>query len=305
MSDLYIHTEGRGDAHVVLLHGWAMHGGVFAPLVEALRDRCTLHVVDLPGHGRSRDCETSLQPADCARVIAAQTPPAIWLGWSMGGLYALQAALDFPKQVQGLAMLCASPRFVRDGDWPYAASPEILDDFGRDLETHYEGTLERFLALEALGSDCAQADLRKLRTHTFSEHPPQVRALVEGLDVLEHTDLRTRVHELKLPGGLSGLGGRAEDSTVREQVSDVLAAHSVSIGRTGGFAGRPTQARRTPSAWIAGRRDRLIPWQAMQWGAQQCDGAFTRIDGGGHAPFIGHTGEVVAAIEPLLSSVPA
>lgn len=263
MSDLYIHTEGCGDTHLVLLHGWAMHGGVFAPLIEALRDRCTLHVVDLPGHGRSRECETSLQPTDCARAIAAQTPPAIWLGWSMGGLYALQGALDFPAQVRGVAMLCASPRFVRDdkhGDqsWPYAVSLEILDDFGRDLETDYEGTLDRFLALEALGSDCAQADLRKLRTHTFSEHPPQVRALVEGLDVLEHTDLRARVHELALP-----------------------------------------------SAWIAGRRDRLIPWQAMQWGAAQCDGTFTRIDGGGHAPFIGHTGEVVAAIEPLLSSVPA
>ncbi|MGH8191131.1 MAG: pimeloyl-ACP methyl ester esterase BioH [Rhodanobacteraceae bacterium] len=255
MSDLYIHTEGRGDTPLVLLHGWAMHGGVFAPLIEALRDRCTLHVVDLPGHGRSRDCETSLQPEDCARAIAARVPPAVWLGWSMGGLVALQAALDFPERVHALAMLCASPRFVRGEDWNCAVSPEILQDFARDLETDYAGTLERFLALEALGSDCAQADLRKLRADTFNEHPPRVRALIEGLAVLEHTDLRARVHEL-----------------------------------------------RVPSAWIAGRRDRLVPWRAMQWAADQCDGAFTCVTGGGHAPFIGHTDEVVAAIEPLLRS---
>lgn len=258
MSDLYIHTEGRGDAHLVLLHGWAMHGGVFAPLIDALRDRCTLHVVDLPGHGRSRDGNVALQPAECAKAIAGRVPPAIWLGWSLGGLYALQAALDFPTRVRGLAMLCASPRFVRGEGWTCAVSPEILQDFGRDLETDYEGTLERFLALEALGSDCAQADLRKLRAETFDAHPPQVRALVEGLDVLEHGDLRARLPELS-----------------------------------------------PPSAWIAGRRDRLVPWQAMQWSAAQCNGAFTRIEGGGHAPFIGHGREVVAALAPLLAAVPA
>ncbi|MBN8737786.1 MAG: pimeloyl-ACP methyl ester esterase BioH [Xanthomonadales bacterium] len=258
MSDLFIHSEGQGGPHLVLLHGWAMHGGVFAPLVEALRDRCTLHVVDLPGHGRSRDCNVSLQPAECAKAIAERVPPAIWLGWSLGGLHALQAALDFPEQVHGLAMLCASPRFVRAADWPHAVSPEILQDFGRDLETDYEGTLDRFLALEALGSDCAQADLRTLRADTFNEFRPQVRALTEGLDVLEHTDLRARLRELEMP-----------------------------------------------SAWIAGRRDRLVPWQAMQWSADQCHGAFARIEGGGHAPFIGHVRDVIAALAPLLAAVPA
>lgn len=258
MADLFIHTEGHGDAHLVLLHGWAMHGGVFAPLIEVLADRCTLHVVDLPGHGRSRGCEVSLQPAECVRAIASKVPRAMWLGWSLGGLYALQAALDFPAQVHALAMVCASPRFVRGADWPYAASPEILADFGRDLETDYDATLERFLALEALGSDSAQADLRKLRIDTFDAYPPEVRALVEGLDVLEHTDLRPRLRDL-------------------------------------------TQ----PSAWIAGRRDRLIPWQAMRWSAAQCAGAFTCIAGGGHAPFIGHADEVADAIAPLLAGAAA
>jgi len=45
-----------------------------------------------------------------------------------------------------------------------------------------------------------------------------------------------------------------------------------------------------------------VPWQAMQWGGRACNGAFTCIRGGGHAPFIGHADEVVAALEPLLES---
>ncbi|TAN05605.1 MAG: pimeloyl-[acyl-carrier protein] methyl ester esterase [Rhodanobacteraceae bacterium] len=258
MPELFIHTEGHGDTHLVLLHGWAMHGGVFAPLVAALAGRCTLHVVDLPGHGRSRDCNVSLQPAACAAAIAARVPPALWLGWSLGGLYALEAALDFPQQVRGLALVCASPRFVRSSDWRYAASPEILQDFEHALATDYDATLERFLALEALGSDSAQADLRQLRIDTFDRHRPAVRALVEGLAVLERSDLRPRLASLA-----------------------------------------------PPSTWIAGRRDRLIPWQAMQWSATQCGGTFTCVAGGGHAPFIGHTDAVVAALNPLLALKPA
>ena len=42
-----------------LIHGWAMHGGIFAPLVDALAAHWRLHLVDLPGHGRSRDAWTS------------------------------------------------------------------------------------------------------------------------------------------------------------------------------------------------------------------------------------------------------
>jgi pimeloyl-[acyl-carrier protein] methyl ester esterase len=166
---------------------------------------------------------------------------------------ALQAALDFPDQVRALAMLDSTPRFVRGEDWAHAISPEILQQFAADLRRDHQGTLERFLALEALGSDSAQEDLRRLRRGAFAEQPPSVRALCDGLEVLERTDLRARLHEL-------------------------------------------TQ----PSVWIAGRRDRLVPWQAMQWSAQACHGAFSRIEGGGHAPFIGHADEVIAALQPLL-----
>ena len=37
MSDLHVEVIGRGPP-LVLLHGWAMHGGLFAPLVEHLHE---------------------------------------------------------------------------------------------------------------------------------------------------------------------------------------------------------------------------------------------------------------------------
>ena len=71
-----IETQGAG-ADLVMIHGWAMHAGIFAGLARALAPNFRLHLVDLPGHGYSRDDAGSLDPADCARRIAEQTPRAI------------------------------------------------------------------------------------------------------------------------------------------------------------------------------------------------------------------------------------
>ncbi|HWS25836.1 MAG TPA: alpha/beta fold hydrolase, partial [Xanthomonadales bacterium] len=52
-----------------------------------------------------------------------------------------------------------------------------------------------------------------------------------------------------------------------------------------------------PSLWIAGQRDRLVPWQAMQAAAQAAPGGrFQRIDRAGHAPFLSYPETVAAAI---------
>ena len=83
-GSLHVDVVGKGPP-LVLLHGWAMHGGIFAPLVERLRDRCTLHVVDLPGHGNSRDCDVPLQLQSCVDAIASMVPAAPWCGTGTEG----------------------------------------------------------------------------------------------------------------------------------------------------------------------------------------------------------------------------
>ena len=72
-----LHVEVVGDGPpLVLIHGWGLHGGVFAPLVDRLSDRFRMHLVDLPGHGGSRDDGTPLTLEACVPEILARTPPA-------------------------------------------------------------------------------------------------------------------------------------------------------------------------------------------------------------------------------------
>jgi len=254
---LYVDRRGHGPISLVLLHGWAMHGGVLQPLVDALADHCTMHVVDLPGHGYSRDCGLPLEPRACAAAIAAITPPALWLGWSLGGLIALTAALEMPEQVRGLAMLCATPKFVRDAGWPHGSDATLVQQLAGDLETDYHATIERFLALEAMGSADPRAELRHLRELVFARGEPDLRVLQEGIRILEDSDRRAALPDL----GVS-------------------------------------------SAWIAGRRDRLVPPQAMAWSASQCGGDYHEIAQAGHAPFFGHVEALVQALQPLFERYP-
>lgn len=213
--ELHIETTGRGP-DLVLLHGWAMHGGVFAPLVERLADDFTLHVVDLPGHGHSAGAALPLAPGPVVDELAARLPPALWLGWSLGGLFALQAALARTPAVRGVALLCSSPRFVRDaageGGWRYGMSPEIFDDFAAGLRQDWRGTLERFIALEAFGSDHAKEELRALRDALFARGEPAAGVLADGLRLLQQADLRAALPGLPVPSlWLAGRRDRVVD----------------------------------------------------------------------------------------------
>ena len=124
VEGLHVETLGRGPP-LVLLHGWAMHSGVFQPLVDALAAHFECWLVDLPGHGRS-DAFLPLERESVTEALLAQVPNAFWLGWSLGGLIALEAALRAPQRVRGLIEIASSPRFVRGPDWPFAVDAAVF-----------------------------------------------------------------------------------------------------------------------------------------------------------------------------------
>jgi pimeloyl-[acyl-carrier protein] methyl ester esterase len=195
---MHIEVLGTGP-DLVLIHGWAMHGGIFAPLSERLAQQFRVHIVDLPGHGHSRADSHSVDPALCAATLSARLPRAVWVGWSLGGLVALHAALLAHSPLRGCVAIAASPRFVSAPDWSHGVELDVFAQFDAGLRSDYRATIERFLALEALGSDHAKAELRELRAHVFERGEPALTALEQGMQVLETTDLRGRMAELDLP----------------------------------------------------------------------------------------------------------
>jgi pimeloyl-[acyl-carrier protein] methyl ester esterase len=250
---LHVDITGSGPP-LVLLHGWAMHGGVFAPLVARLLDRYTLHIVDLPGHGHSRDCTVPLQLEPCVEAIAAAVPRAPWCGWSLGGLIALHAAATRADAVPALAMLCASPRFVRGEDWRHGVSPEIFRDFAGGLRADYRATLDRFVALEAFGSDHAKDEIRALRDDLFARGEPPASVLADGLELLETSDLRATLPTLGAPSlWLAGRRDRLVDPRAMREAAALAPDAAVHVVEHAGHAPFLTHADE-----VAGQLDRFL-----------------------------------------------
>src|SRR3546814_8670511 len=58
---------------------------------------------------------------------------------------------------------------------------------------------DRFIALEAFGSDDARGELRTLRAEVFSRGDPAAHVLADGLELLETADLRDVLPGLAVP----------------------------------------------------------------------------------------------------------
>lgn len=196
---LHIEITGQGP-NLILLHGWAMHSGIFAPLLPSLEQYFRVHSVDLPGHGQSLHSDLALDyDAVWNELNQRIKTPSYIMGWSLGGLFALHGALHFPARCLGLIMQNASPCFVHRNDWPHGMPASVFSQFANDLQQDYTQTLHRFFMLEAQGSDHLRDDLRLLQKTAFSYGEPDTRILCEGLHLLEKTDLRAALATLNTP----------------------------------------------------------------------------------------------------------
>jgi pimeloyl-[acyl-carrier protein] methyl ester esterase len=251
---LYIDTRGSGP-DLVMLHGWGLHGGLFGPVIEPLAERFRLHLVDLPGHGRSTMLHGDYTLERVAAAAAAAVPVgAAWLGWSLGGRIALAAAID-GAAISRLILVGTNPCFTQQPGWPHAMPASELEQFAASLRDDYRATLQRFLAVQSRGSVSAREELRGLREELFAHGEPDPRALAGGLEILRGADLRPALHRIAQP---------------------TLVLH--------------------------GARDTLAPLAAAEYTAAQLPhGHLGVIEGAGHAPFLSHPEQFLAAVEMFLT----
>lgn len=90
---------------VVLLHGFTQSARSWEPVVTRLRAAGHQAVaLDAPGHGTAGD-EAADLPTGADRMVDEAPHPAAWVGYSMGGRFALYAALRHPDAISNLVLV--------------------------------------------------------------------------------------------------------------------------------------------------------------------------------------------------------
>jgi len=187
--ELHVESAGQGSP-LVLIHGWGLHGGIWSDLVPRLSQHWRVICPDLPGHGASpRTGKLDLDRL--VEAIAFNAPRrATYLGWSLGGLVAMELARRLPQRVERLVLMATTPRFLNGPGWPCGVAPDVLESFGTGLAADYRKTVRDFLTLQVRGDSHATELLRTLRRRVFAHGEPDPRALAQCLEVLAISDLR-------------------------------------------------------------------------------------------------------------------
>ncbi len=272
---MHIEVSGHG-APLVLLHGWGMHGGVWGDVLAQLAQSFTVHTVDLPGHGYSKNIgwversdthrlNTKIDGYRYAQPIlqavvdelsACFAKPITVCGWSLGGQVALHWALREPAKINKLIVVASTPCFSAREDWPCGMPREVLEKFAAELEQDHAATLRRFIALQLRGSENERALLAQMRAQLFSRGKPDRDALRAGLDILRDVDQRGELAE------------------IRQQ-----------------------------TLVIAGQRDKLTPPGASNYLAHAMPNArLVEIAGAAHVPFLSHPEQFVETVKGFLNA---
>lgn len=193
----YYHSIGAGRS-LVLVHGWGVDSAIWQPVIAQLSQHYCIYLVDLPGFSEEIEISDYSLEAMSDIILSKLPETAIWCGWSLGGLIATYIASHFPERVEKLIQVCASMKFVEQNTW-LGVKEAVFDAFKNGLITSPQKTLNRFIALQAMGSDSVKNDIITIKQLLMTQPLPKASALMGGLDLLNKTDLRPEFSQLSMP----------------------------------------------------------------------------------------------------------
>jgi len=193
---LYYEVAGEGDP-IVFIHGLGSSARDWEYQVPFFAPRYRVVVFDVRGHGRSDKppgpYSVPLFAQDTAALIRAlEAAPAHVVGISMGGMIALQLAVDEPALVRSLVVVNSGPELV-------------VRTFRERLMILQRFLIVRLLGMRKMGEVLSQrlfprpdqAPLRQMFVERWAENDP--RAYREAMRALVGWSVADRLGDIRCP----------------------------------------------------------------------------------------------------------
>ena len=187
---LWHKTVGYGPS-LVLLHGWAFNSDIFQSLIDKYKANYRITVIDLPGHGRSRDIDGDIE-SWCNELTKIIPEKSILLGWSLGGLLSTYIASQI--EISKLILVAATPCLINNENWNYGISSEVFDQFAINLKNDSTKSLKRFVSLQSKDKSQLQQLYKSIQ-----KYPASHSALNTGLEIIINSDLRDIYKDIEVP----------------------------------------------------------------------------------------------------------
>ena len=178
---------------LLMLHGWGFPSAVFSVLKEELASDNIIMTPDRNGYGKGDDQTASVLPGNEEPVSLSS--PALVIGWSLGGINAMQLALRQPDMVNGLILLSTTPSFVNRQYWSTGMDKSTFATFQNQVREDPTSAMQQFVRLNA----AAKPDRESRDALVSLSGEVAAAALQDGLNELENTDLREAAGSITAP----------------------------------------------------------------------------------------------------------
>jgi len=204
-EDIYYEERGEGPP-IVFIHGWAMSGIVWQFQKEALAASWRVIIPDLRGHGRSLlPLSARLSLSDMADELVTlirglKLERAVLVGWSLGGMVALEAFAALSEHLAGLVLVGATPRFTAGEGYGHGLPPKDVRGMALRLQRDYSKTMGDFFngmfAPDEMQWDQYQRVVREI---LLPGRQPAPEVALQGLELLAGADLRGLLPRIDRP----------------------------------------------------------------------------------------------------------
>lgn len=180
---------------LVFLHGWGQSERIW---FRQRHDFPDATFINLPGHGGVADAA----PEQWSQIVAEQLPdePAVLVGWSLGGMLAMEVACRWPERCAAIALISSTPSFRQRDGWEHGCDQQVFSDFEQAVASQSPKTMSRFFALMMHGDNLSRSAYNTLAREAVNKQSPTTAAGIKaGLELLSTIDLRAQLDALSMP----------------------------------------------------------------------------------------------------------
>ncbi|MDP3334935.1 MAG: alpha/beta fold hydrolase [Methylococcaceae bacterium] len=317
MTKIHQETYGSGKP-IVLVHGWAMHTGIWRNFAKQLAQNYRVTCIDLPGHGQSE----ALQPFNLEQISEllannVDIESACWLGWSLGATVVLDFARRFPERCSALILMTGNPHFTQ------VKIPSKITSQSRNV------TQQAVRAELVEACTACHSELEFLRSSFDTLRTNEKNVLVEENSVLSISDKTSQWPGMKielLDSFADSLQENCQATLLRflslqvnglqdykkliKELKTAVAEYSApdEVTLQGGLEILKTADLRAvmgaltmPMLSILGAKDALVPVAVGEYLQTLSPNMTVKvIDKAGHAPFLSHPNEVTELMSDFI-----
>ena len=225
--------QGEGQP-ILLVHGWAAHGGFFADLQNRLARSWRGITPTLRGHLGSARGTRALTVETLGEDIAAlvetlKLPRVTALGWSMGAMALWAAAPRLGQRLRALIVEEMSPRIVNDDPWNFGLAggyaPRNVEATLSEIHADWPAYVQRLAPRMFSNSTCEQhPDLVRWTATEMAKADPA--AMADFWRSMAAQDFRAALSAINIPV----LAVRGGDSQIYPAGANAVVAETSPLG---------------------------------------------------------------------------